>query len=64
MRARLQELLPVAAGVLVPKGADPNDWEMLDYTSAQVNEFAFKALTRRLKAIGVSLVEQPAEVPA
>jgi hypothetical protein len=34
---------------------------MLDYTSAQVNEFAFKALTRRLKAIGVSLA---AEVPA
>ena len=54
-RAGCQELLPVAGGVLVPKGADPNDWEMLDYTSAQVNEFAFKALTRRLKAIGVSL---------
>ena len=59
MRGRLQELLPVAAGVLVPKGADPNDWEMLDYTSAQVNEFAFKALTRRLKAIGVSLQAGP-----
>ena len=60
MRARLQELLPVAAGVLVPKGADPNDWEMLDYTSAQVNEFAFKALSRRLKAIGVSLLAEGA----
>jgi hypothetical protein len=32
---------------------------MLDYTSAQVNEFAFKALTRRLKAIGVSLQAGP-----
>jgi hypothetical protein len=56
MRARLHELLPVASGVLVPKGADPNDWEMLGYTSAEVNEFAFNALTRRLKAIGVPLV--------
>jgi len=58
MRSQLHELLPVAAGVLVPKGADPNDWEMLGYTSAEVNEFAFKALTRRLKAIGVPLVAE------
>jgi ribonucleoside-diphosphate reductase beta chain len=56
MRATLHELLPTASGVLVPKGADPNDWEMLGYTSTQVNEFAFKALTRRLKAIGVPLM--------
>ncbi|MDP9227485.1 MAG: ribonucleotide-diphosphate reductase subunit beta [Actinomycetota bacterium] len=55
MRARLQELLPVASGVLVPPGADPNDWEMLGYTSAEVNEFAFNALSRRLKAIGVPM---------
>jgi ribonucleoside-diphosphate reductase beta chain len=58
MRATLHKLLPVASGVLVPTGADPNDWEMLGYTSAQVNEFAFKALTRRLKAIGVPLVTE------
>ena len=58
MRATLHELLPIASGVLVPKGADPNDWEMLGYTSTQVNEFAFKALTRRLKAIGVPLVAE------
>ena len=59
MRAKLHELLPVASGVLVPKGAaDPTDWEMLGYTSAQVNEFAFKALSRRLKAIGVPLVAE------
>jgi ribonucleoside-diphosphate reductase beta chain len=65
MRATLHELLPVASGVLVPKGADPNDWEMLGYTSAEVNEFAFKALSRRLKAIGVPLVaEAPEGVPA
>jgi ribonucleoside-diphosphate reductase beta chain len=58
MRATLHELIPVASGVLVPTGADPNDWEMLGYTSAQVNEYAFKALTRRLKAIGVPLVAE------
>jgi ribonucleoside-diphosphate reductase beta chain len=62
MRATLHELIPVASGVLVPTGADPNDWEMLGYTSAQVNDYAFKALTRRLKAIGVPLV--PEAVPA
>lgn len=33
---------------------------MLGYTSAQVNEFAFKSLTRRLKAIGVPLVAEEA----
>ncbi|HKG36512.1 MAG TPA: ribonucleotide-diphosphate reductase subunit beta [Solirubrobacterales bacterium] len=63
MRSTLHELLPVASGVLVPKGADPNDWEMLGYTSEQVNGFAFKALTRRLKAIGVPLFA-PEGVPA
>jgi ribonucleoside-diphosphate reductase beta chain len=63
MRGKLVDLLPVASGVLVPKGADPNDWEMLGYTSAQVNDFAFKALSRRLKAIGVPLAV-PEGVPA
>src|SRR5262245_9914891 len=58
MRATLQRLLPVASGVLVPTGQDPNDWEMLGYTSSEVNEFAFKALSRRLKAIGVPLVAE------
>ena len=63
MRSKLQELIPVAAGVLVPKGQDPSeDWELLGSTSAEVNEFAFKALSRRLKAIGVPL--QEASVPA
>jgi len=60
MRARLQELLPVASGVLVPPGKDPaEEWEMLGYTSREINEFAFKALTRRLKAIGVPLAAEP-----
>jgi ribonucleoside-diphosphate reductase beta chain len=56
VRAKLQELLPTASGVLVPPGQDPNDWELLGYTSTQVNAFAFTALTRRLKVIGLSLV--------
>ena len=56
MRATLTDLLPIASGVLVPPGQDPNDWELLGYTSEQVNKFAFTALTRRLKVIGVPLV--------
>jgi len=56
LRACLENTLPVASGVLVPLGQDPNDWEMLGYTSETVNAYAFKALTRRLKAIGVPLV--------
>jgi ribonucleoside-diphosphate reductase beta chain len=56
VRATLRELLPIASGVLVPPGQDPNDWELLGYTSEQVNKFAFTALTRRLKVIGVPLV--------
>jgi ribonucleoside-diphosphate reductase beta chain len=57
MRKTLIELLPVAAGVLVPPGYDPHgDWELLGgYSSAEVNGFAFQCLTRRLKAIGVPL---------
>jgi ribonucleoside-diphosphate reductase beta chain len=59
MREKLVELLPVAAGVLVPPGVQPgDDWEMLGYTATEVNEFAFQALTRRLKAIGVPLTTE------
>jgi ribonucleoside-diphosphate reductase beta chain len=56
IRATLRELLPIAAGVLVPPGRDPNDWEMLGYTNHDFNGFAFGALTRRMSAIGVPLV--------
>jgi ribonucleoside-diphosphate reductase beta chain len=63
VRACLRELLPIASGVLVPPGQDPNDWELLGYTSEQVNKFAFTALTRRLKVIGVPLTApEPAAV--
>ena len=58
MQARLAELLPIAAGVLVPTGKDPfGEWDLLGYTSTEVNEFAFTALSRRLKVIGVGLPE-------
>jgi ribonucleoside-diphosphate reductase beta chain len=65
MRSRLQELLPTAAGVLVPPGMDPaSDWELLGYTSQEINEFAFKSLSRRLAAIGVPLQPQGEPAPA
>jgi ribonucleoside-diphosphate reductase beta chain len=61
MQTTLQELIPVAAGVLAPPGKDPGeDYEILDYSSQEVNEFAFKSLTRRLNAIGVPLEGAPA----
>ncbi|HEX3511130.1 MAG TPA: ribonucleotide-diphosphate reductase subunit beta [Solirubrobacteraceae bacterium] len=52
---RLLELIPLAAAVLVPVGADPERYRMLDYTMDETNEFAFNALNRRLKVIGVDL---------
>ena len=49
----------MAAGVLVPAGVDPTqDWELLGYTSTEINGFAFRSLSRRLKAIGVPLVAE------
>ena len=53
---KLVELLPVAAGVFVPPGLQLGDsYEILGYSSDHVNEFAFTALSRRLKVIGVEL---------
>jgi ribonucleoside-diphosphate reductase beta chain len=52
----LTELLPVAAGVLVPPGFQlGDDYEFFGYTAQEQSEFAFTALTRRLKVIGVGL---------
>lgn len=60
MQAKLQELIPIAAGVLTPPGYEVGDeFEILGYSSAEVNEFAFRSLTRRLKAIGVPLSPEP-----
>ena len=60
MRQRVQrtlaELLPLAAGVLVPKGYSVgDDYEFFGYTSQEQAEFAYSALSRRLKVIGVPL---------
>jgi ribonucleoside-diphosphate reductase beta chain len=53
---KLMELLPTAAGVLVPPGYQLGDeYEFFGYTSKEQNEYAFTALTRRLKVIGVGL---------
>ena len=53
---KLIETLPAAAGVLVPPGFQlGEDYEYLGYSSQQLNEFAFTALSRRLKVIGVGL---------
>ncbi len=51
----LVALLPTTAGVLVPPGADPENWTLLGYGAEEINTFAFTALTRRLKVIGVDL---------
>jgi ribonucleoside-diphosphate reductase beta chain len=62
VQATLNELLPIAAGVLVPKGyALGDEYEFFGYTSQEQAEFAYSALSRRLKVIGVPLgPEQPA----
>jgi ribonucleoside-diphosphate reductase beta chain len=53
---KLAETLPSAAGVLVPPGYQLGDeYEYLGFTSQEMNEFAFTALSRRLKVIGVGL---------
>jgi ribonucleoside-diphosphate reductase beta chain len=52
---RLAELLPLANGVLVPRGANPQSYTILDYTMEETNAFAFNALNRRLKVIGIDL---------
>ncbi len=53
---KLIETLPAAAGVLVPKGYElGDDYEYLGYSSQEMNDFAFTALSRRLKVIGVGL---------
>jgi ribonucleoside-diphosphate reductase beta chain len=53
---KIAELLPVTAGVLVPKGKSLGDeYTFMGYSSQEQNEWAFAALTRRLKVIGVGL---------
>ncbi len=51
--ARVAELIPLAAAVLVPVGEDPESYSILDYSMEETNTFAFNALNRRLKVIGI-----------
>jgi ribonucleoside-diphosphate reductase beta chain len=61
IQSKLMELVPLATGVLVPPGVeDPYDYEILGYHSSETHQFAFNALSRRLKVIGVPLGEQVA----
>jgi ribonucleoside-diphosphate reductase beta chain len=63
----LQELIPIAAGVLTPRGFEVGErYEILGESSDEVHGFAFQALSRRLKVIGVSLAPAPEDdaVPA
>ncbi|MDQ3741427.1 MAG: ribonucleotide-diphosphate reductase subunit beta [Actinomycetota bacterium] len=56
IQAKLMELVPIATAVLVPPGVeDPYDYEILGYHSSVTHKFAFDALSRRLKVIGVPL---------
>jgi ribonucleoside-diphosphate reductase beta chain len=57
---RLTELIPLASAVLVPPGADPEDYAILDYSMEETNTFAFNALSRRLKVIGIDLASMVA----
>ena len=52
---RLAELIPLATRVLVPPGADPDSYAILDYTMEETNAIAFNALSRRLKVIGIDM---------
>ncbi len=50
---RLAELIPLTSAVLVPRRVDPERFAMLDYTIAETDAFAFNALHRRLRIIGI-----------
>jgi hypothetical protein len=39
----------------VPVGEDPTNYTILDYSMEETNTFAFNALQRRLKVIGIDL---------
>ena len=53
---KLAQTLPAAAGVIVPPGMiDEDDLPYLDATPTERSEFAYRALARRLKVIGIGL---------
>jgi ribonucleoside-diphosphate reductase beta chain len=55
--ARLAELIPLASEVLIPPRPDGSPFAILDYATEEVNTFAFNALSRRLKVIGIELAD-------
>lgn len=53
---KIAELVPKACHVLVPPGVkDPSHFKTYDYTSDYVYGFAYRALKRRMAAIGLSV---------
>jgi ribonucleoside-diphosphate reductase beta chain len=54
IRRTLAEIAPVADGVLKPTWAQDDDVEVFGVTIAETRQFAFKALERRLKVIGLA----------
>jgi ribonucleoside-diphosphate reductase beta chain len=52
----LEEVLPVADGVLMPPWApsEDEDWELFGFSLAETRQFAATSLARRLKVIGLS----------
>lgn len=53
---KLVQTLPAASGVIVPPGLDVDEEaEYLGATPRERNEFAYQALSRRLKVIGIGL---------
>ena len=45
----------MTSAVLVPPGADPDRWSLLGYGADAIRGFAFPALARRMKIIGVDI---------
>lgn len=52
---RLGELIPLASGVLAPRRVGGGEGALMDYSAEETNVFAFNALQRRLKVIGIDL---------
>jgi ribonucleoside-diphosphate reductase beta chain len=53
---KLAQTLPAASGVIVPPGVvEDEELEYLGASARHRNEFAFRALSRRLKVIGIGL---------
>ena len=55
--------IPITLSSVLPRHMGSGTWnygEMVGYTSVEINEFAFNALSRRLKAIGVPLAVEAA----